>query len=89
VFLETLIFFSWSRRFLFYGRQRLKTLPCKIIIVAKTKKVKTEWSNSRQIWQNLPWKAVAKRRVCFANDDDDGRERFITVSRKPVTRPYP
>jgi hypothetical protein len=31
------------------------------IIVVKAKEVKTEWSNSRQIWQNLLRKAVAQK----------------------------
>jgi hypothetical protein len=44
---------------------------CKNITVAKSKEVKTGWSNSRQIWQNLLRKIMAQKR-CFANDDDDG-----------------
>jgi hypothetical protein len=58
---------SWDVNFLageedscFYGRHRLMTLRCKIIIVAKYKKVKTGWSNSRKMWQNL------LRKGCFA-----------------------
>jgi hypothetical protein len=35
-----------------------------------SKEVKTEWSNSRKIWQNLLRKAVALRGV-FANGGDD------------------
>jgi hypothetical protein len=39
----------------------LKTLLCKKIIVAKSKEVKTGWSNSRQVWQNLLRKAMAQK----------------------------
>jgi hypothetical protein len=49
---------------------RLKTLLFKKIIVAKSKEVKTGWSSSRQIWQNLLRKAVAQN-AYFADDDDD------------------
>jgi hypothetical protein len=34
-----------------------------IFIVTKSKEVKTGWSNSRQIWQYLRRKVVAKKRT--------------------------
>jgi hypothetical protein len=42
---------------------RLMTLPYKRITVAKSKEVKTRWSNLRQIWQNLLRKAMAQKRA--------------------------
>jgi hypothetical protein len=43
------------------------TLLCKKIIAAKSKEMKTRWSNTRQIWQNL----LRLKSGCFASDDDD------------------
>jgi hypothetical protein len=51
---------------------RLTTLLCKKS-VAKSKEMKTGWSNSRKIWQNtcILRKATAQK-SCLANDDDGG-----------------
>jgi hypothetical protein len=52
----------------------LPSLLCKKIIFPKSKEVKSQWSNSRQIWQNLLRKIMAQKRGCFASDDDDDDE---------------
>jgi hypothetical protein len=39
------------------------------VTVAKSKDVKTGWSTSRQLWQNILRKTMARKR---ADDDDDG-----------------
>jgi hypothetical protein len=49
---------------------RLAALLCRIIIVAKTKRVKTGWSTSRRIWQNVLRKAEARKRGYFVIDED-------------------
>jgi hypothetical protein len=41
-------------------------LLCERSIVAKFKEVRTGWSKSRQIWQNL-----LSQKGCFAATDDD------------------
>jgi beta-glucosidase-like glycosyl hydrolase len=54
--------------------------------------VKTGLCNSRQILQHLLREQWLKK-GCFASDDDydddDERERSVTMPRNPVTRPYP
>jgi hypothetical protein len=40
---------------------RLMTLLYKKITAAKSKEVKAEWSNSRQVWQNLLRKTTAQK----------------------------
>jgi hypothetical protein len=60
---------------------RLTTLLCIKIIVAKSKNVRSEWSDSRhtgetrQIWQKFQRKAMAQK-VLFDNynDGDDDEE---------------
>jgi hypothetical protein len=47
---------------------------CKKNIVAKYIQVKTRWSNSRQIWQNLLRKAKAQKGL-FGNYDVDYPEK--------------
>jgi hypothetical protein len=40
---------------------KLKTLLCTKITAAKSKEVKIEWFNSREVWQNLLRKAVDQK----------------------------
>jgi hypothetical protein len=51
---------------------RLAALLCRIIIVAKTKRVKTGWSTSRRIWQNVLRKVEARKGGYIDIDDHDG-----------------
>jgi hypothetical protein len=50
---------------------RLTTLLCKKVTVAKSKEVKTGWSNSVDKSGRIFYGRTWLKKGCFANDDDD------------------